>query len=521
MVPNIGPFRAENSGEIPFDIVIKKGTIVDGTGGPQYSGDVGVNDGHISKIGDLGNTRASLRINALGLVVAPGFVDIHTHSDEAIGQLPLAQNYLHQGVTTIVGGHCGDSIYPVGERLTSLEGVGLGINFAMLVGHSTIRKQVMGMADCGPTGDDLERMKALVAGAMGEGAFGISTGLYYAPGSYSKTEEIIELARVAAKYGGIYASHIRDEGDFNVGLVAAVKEAIEIGEKASVPVQIAHLKALGRSAWGKSVEVLELIREGRARGIDVTFDQYPYIASETTLIGAVVPGWAQAGGESKLRERLVDSAAREKIRAEVALSIDKRGGPDRLFIGRFGPDASLEGRDLEEVSKIRGKEPVDAAIDILLAGEAEVISFNMCDEDVIQIMKSPVGMVASDGGVVGPGKRAPHPRYYGTFPRVLGTYVREEGILSLEEAVRKMTSGPALRLGMRDRGMIKEGKVADITVFDPDAVTDRASFENPSLYPEGIEYVIVNGQVVLSEGKWTGAKAGKVLYGEGSLLRSS
>lgn len=502
-----------------YDIIIEGGKIVDGTGGPWHYGDVGIQDGRITRIGDLRSARATQRINALGLVVAPGFVDVHNHTDEAIERLPLAQNYMQQGVTTIVGGHCGDSIYPVGERLASLEGFGLGINFAMLVGHSTIRKQVMGMADRAPTVDELKKMKELVAKAMEQGAFGISTGLYYAPGSYSKTEKIIELAKVVARYGGLYASHIRDEGDFNIGLVAAVKEAIQIGEKAFIPVQIAHLKALGKPVWGKSIEVLNLIKEARARGVDVTFDQYPYVASGTSLTGAVVPGWAQAGGELKMKERLVDPSTREEIRREMLLSIDKRGGPERLFIARFVPDASLEGKHLVEIGKIKGKEPVDVAIDLLLAGEAEVVSFNMVDEDLIRIMQSPIGMVASDGSLVDFGKGVPHPRYYGTFPRVLGRYVREEGALTLEEAVRKMTSGPANRVGMLDRGLIREGMIADITVFNPNTVTDQTAFERLPQYPAGIEYVIVNGQVAISEGKWIGARAGKVLYGKKSIVR--
>jgi N-acyl-D-amino-acid deacylase len=498
-----------------YDIIIEHGMIVGGTGISRCPGDLGIHAGHLTGIGDLRDVPATRRIDAQGLIVAPGFIDIHTHADERIEKFPLARNYMHQGVTTIVGGQCGESIYPIGERLASLEKVGLGVNFAMLVGHSTIRKQVMGRVNRSPTGDEMGEMKALLALAMEQGAFGISTGLYYAPGSYSETEEVIELARTAARYGGLYASHIRDEGDFGIGLVSAVKEAIEIGEAAKIPVQISHLKTLGRGVWRKSTEILDLIEEARARGVDVTFDQYPYVASETSLIGAVVPGWAQAGDESRLKEGLMDPSTREKIRDEMVLSIEKRGGSERLFIARFNPDASLEGKNLEEIGRMMAKAPVDAAIEMLLAGEAEVISFNMSEEDLIRIMRSPVGMVASDSGLAGPGQRARHPRYYGTFPRVLGSYVRDKGVLTLEEAIRKMTSGPARRLGLPDRGVIGNGMVADITIFDPETVADRASFEDPSLSPEGIEYVIVDGQVTLSEGQWTGAHAGKVLYGPG------
>lgn len=275
-----------------YNIVIEGGRIVDGTGNPWYYGDVGIQNGRITKIGDLKEAGTGKRLNVANRVVAPGFVDIHNHTDTDIEKFPLAQNYMQQGVTTIVGGNCGDSIYPVGEKLAALERLGLGINFTLLVGQATIRKQVIGMADRAPTADELKKMKRLVAKAMEEGAVGISTGLYYAPGSYSKTDEVIELAKVAAQYGGIYASHIRDESDYSIGLVAAVKEAIEIGEKANIPVEIAHLKALGKPVWGKSVEILNLVKQARARGVDVTFDQYPYVASETSLMGSIVPRWA-------------------------------------------------------------------------------------------------------------------------------------------------------------------------------------------------------------------------------------
>ncbi len=494
-----------------YDIILQGGKIVDGTGGPWYYGDVGIRRSRIAKIGLLKAAKADKRIDATGLVIAPGFIDLHTHTDEEIERLPLAYNYLRQGVTTLVGGNCGESVYPVGESLVRLKRSGLGINFALLVGQATIRRQVMGMADRTPTQNEMKRIKALLAEAMQQGAIGMSTGLFYAPGSYSRTEEVVELARVAVRYGGIYASHIRDESDYHVGLTAAVKEAIEIGEKSKIPVQISHLKALGRPVWGKSAEVLDLIRAARDRGVDVTFDQYPYDASSTSLTGAVVPRWAQAGGEVRMKERLLDPATREKIRAEMLLSIEKRGGPENLFLVIVAHDPGLEGKHLAEIGRIKEKEPVDAAIDILLAGDVGVVSFSMQEEDVVRIMRSPDGMVASDGSLVQFGKGAVHPRYYGTFPRVLGKYVREDGILTLEDAVRKMTSAPANRIGLKDRGLIREGMIADITVFNPATVKDRATFQKPHQYPEGIEHVIVNGQPAVSGQRLTGIRAGKVL----------
>ncbi len=501
-----------------YDVVIEEGRIVDGTGSPGYYGDLGILGGRIAKIGDLKGARAILRMKAHGLVVAPGFIDIHTHADEAIEKFPIAQNYLRQGVTTIVGGQCGDSIYPIGEKIAALQHSGIGINFSLFVGHSTIRKQVMEMADRSPTGVELRSMKELVAKAMEEGALGLSTGLYYAPGSYSKTEEIVELAKVVCRYGGLYTSHIRDESDYSVGLVAALEEAIKVGEEAKIPVQIAHLKALGMPVWGKADEMLDLVRRARARGVDVTFDQYPYVASETTLRGAVVPVWAQAGGDTRMKERLLDPSLRDKIMAEMLVSMDKRGGPENLFIARFAPEPRLEGKNLVEIGKARGKEPVEVAIGLLLRGGADMVSFSMFHEDVIRIMQSPMGMVASDGSLVEFGRGMPHPRYYGTFPRVLGKYVREQGILTLEEAVRKMTSAPAERLGFFDRGRIKDKMIADLTLFNPNTITDRATFENPHQYPVGIDTVIVNGQVVFTGGEWTGMRAGRVLY-RGSSLR--
>jgi dihydroorotase/N-acyl-D-amino-acid deacylase len=294
--------------------------------------------------------------------------------------------------------------------------------------------------------------------------------------------------------------------------VAAIKEAIEIGEKANIPVEIAHLKALGKPVWGKSVEILNLVKQARARGVDVTFDQYPYVASETSLMGSIVPRWAVAGGEAKMKERFLDPPTKEKIKKEMLVSIDKRGGPEKLFIATFRPDTNLEGKNLAEIGKIKGKEPIDVAIELLLAGGADVVSFNMLEEDLIRIMRSSFGLVASDGSLVEFGKGVPHPRYYGTFPRVLGKYVREEGVLSLEEAVRKMSSAPANRVGLGDRGLIREGMIADITVFNPATVMDQATFEKPHQYPVGIDYVIVNGQLALSKGEWTGVRAGKVLY---------
>ncbi len=514
-------FTAPASAQTPYDVVIAGGRVVDGTGSPWYRADVGIRGGRIDAIGDLGRAPATRRIDAAGLVVAPGFIDIHTHGDEGIEKLPVAQNYLRQGVTTIVGGNCGGSIYPVGEKLSAIEKARLGLNFALLVGQGTIREQVLGMESRAPTADELSRMETLVARAMEQGAVGLSTGLYYAPGSYSSTEEVIALAKVTARYGGIYASHIRDESDYTVGLVAAVREAIEIGEKAGLPVQVSHLKALGKPVWGKSTEILGLIDAARARGVDVGFDQYPYAASGVGLIGAAIPRWAQEGGEAKMKERLGDPTSRERILKEMAGSIEKRGGPEKQFVAVCAADPALEGKSLAEIGRIRGKDPMEASIDLLMAGRVTLVSFNMLDEDLIRIMRSPTGIVGSDGSIVEFGKGVPHPRYYGTFPRVLAKYVREEKVLSLEEAVRKMSSAPAARIGLSDRGLLMKGMAADVTVFNPETVADSATFQNPHQYPAGIETVIVNGEIAILEGTYLGARAGKVLYRQTASFRQT
>ncbi len=492
-----------------YDLIIENGRVVDGTGNPWYYADIGIRDGRIAAIRDLEEAVAGRRIDATGMVVAPGFIDTHTHADSNILELPLAENYVRQGVTTVVGGNCGGSIFPVDQKLAEADAKGLGINFGLLIGHGTIRQEVMGMSGAAPTAEEMEKMKALVAAAMEAGALGMSTGLFYAPGSYAKTEEVVELAKVVARYGGIYVSHIRDE---TRGLFAAVKEAVAIGEQAGIPVHISHFKCLGKPVWNQSAQILNLVDEARRRGVDVTFDQYPYTAGSTSVAGALIPRWAQEGGEDALVERLQNPMTRAKIRAEMLTRMEEWGGANAFFVAKYDKDPRFEGKNLEELGKEKGMAPVDVAIDMQIGGGGSVVLHSMLESDVRAIMQSPYGMIGSDGGLVEFGKGVPHPRYYGTFPRVLGRYVREEGLLSLEEAIRKMTSAPANRLGLVDRGTIREGMVADIVVFDPATVKDQATFEKPHQYPVGISYVLVNGQVVIQNGVHTGKRAGRVLY---------
>ncbi|MFO7865932.1 MAG: D-aminoacylase [Candidatus Aminicenantes bacterium] len=500
-----------------YDIIIENGRIIDGTGCPWYRADIAVRDGRIAFIGNLKKASAERRIDASGKFVVPGFIDIHTHSDRSITTEPwgpLAENSVRQGITTIVAGNCGGSEFPVKEHLAEVQRLRPSINYTVLVGHNTIRRLVMGMEDRAPAPEELSRMKILVAHGMESGAVGFSTGLYYTPGFYADTEEIIELAKAAAEYGGIYASHIRDESDYNIGLAAAVKEAVAVGESAGIPVQISHIKCLGTPVWKKSDDVLKIIHEARLRGVDVTADQYAYRASGTSISGALIPPWAVSGpGTSRenFLETLRDPAGLEKLRKDVASNITRRGGADTLLLRSSPPDTEFAGMYLNEAAEAMCLNPVEAAIALQKKGGAGLASFNMSEYDMEHFMKSPYVMIGSDGGIAEYGREMPHPRSYGNFPRVLSVFVRDKGLLTWEEAIKKMTSMPAGRLGLFDRGIIKEGMAADMVVFSPETVEDTADFLNPHQYPEGIPYVLVNGKLVVDEAKHTGVRSGRVL----------
>jgi N-acyl-D-amino-acid deacylase len=502
-----------------FDLILRGGRVVDGTGNPWMRADVGVRGDRIAHIGDLSEAVARRDIDASGLVVAPGFIDPHTHAVRGIFDVPTADNYLLQGVTTLTEGNDGSSPFPVGAHLARMAETGVSPNWAVFVGQGTIRGEVVGPDDREPTPDELDRMRALVAEAMEQGALGLSTGLFYVPGSFTSTEEVIELSKVAATYGGIYISHMRDEAQ---RLLDSVRETIRIGEEAGIPVQMTHHKAISRDMWGRSVDSLALVDAARARGIDITIDQYPYTASQTT-INALVPQWAQAGGRDELVARLGDPETRRRIKGEIVDRIehDRGGGdPQNVVIGLCVWDRSLEGKNLAEILTERGIEVTlpnasDLVMDIIARGGARAIYHAMDEADVERIMQHPVTAIGSDGGVSVFGQSVPHPREYGTFARVLGRYVRERGVLTLEEAVRKMSGATAQRLGVQDRGRLREGLFADIAVFDPDRIQDRATFAEPHQYAEGMVYVLVNGTLVVDGGRHTGARPGRVLYGPG------
>ncbi len=503
---------------LAYDVIIEKGRIIDGTGGPWYYGDVGIQSGEIVTIGNLEEATAARRIDATDMFVTPGFIDMHTHSDGRILREPwgpLAENSVRQGLTTIVGGSCGGSKFPMDEHLAEVERANPSINYVTWIGHSTIRRQVVGDEDRAPTPDELDQMKALVAQSMEAGAFGLSTNLNTTPGFYAETEEIIELCKVVAEYGGIYCSHMRDESAFTVGLIAAVEEAIRIGEESGVSVQISHMKCLGTPVWKLSDEVLNLIQQARKRGVSVIYDQYPYTASSTSLASMYIPRWARDGGTEELLRRLEDPKTRALIREEMLKNLAIRGGAENQYVSRHAADNTIENKSFQELAKLWDEEPVDVAIKIQIAGGASMISHNMIDYDLENYLLSPYGTIGSDGSIREYGKAAPHPRNYGTFPRVLGVYVREKGLLTWEEAIRRMTSTSANQLGLFDRGIIREGLVADIVVFDPETVIDTATFQNPHQYPEGIPYVLVNGKIVVDEGEHTGVRSGVVLYGRG------
>jgi dihydroorotase/N-acyl-D-amino-acid deacylase len=500
---------------IAYDVLLTGGTVIDGTGAPGRIADVAIRDGLIAEVGSgLPRDSATRTIDASGHVVAPGFIDLHAHLDPLL-RLPGAESAVRQGVTTALGGPDGSAPWPLGEYLDSASTLGLGINVAFLVGHNTIRREVMGSENRAPTADELERMKAMVAQGMDEGAFGLSTGLRYIPGAFAETDEVVELARVASERGGIYTSHLRDEG---MQLIAGVAEAIDIGRRADIPVVLTHHKVIGRPMWGSSERTLAMIDSARAAGIDVMADQYPYTASYTG-IGVLVPQWALAGGNDALIERLNDPALRDSIVQGIIWNIENdRGGGDlaRVQLALVEWDRSLEGRTLADWAT-RENMPLTAATGaelVILAmqqGGASAIYHVMDEADVERIMRHPFTAIGSDGRLVEPGDGHPHPRWYGTFPRVLARYVRERGVLTLEDAVRKMTGLPADRLRLTDRGRIAVDRAADIVVFDPATVADLATFEEPHQYPAGIPFVIVNGEVVVDGGEYTDARPGRVL----------
>jgi N-acyl-D-amino-acid deacylase len=496
-----------------YDLVIAGGQVVDGTGTPPRRADVAIKSGRLAAIGRFTRIDAREVIDATGLVVAPGFIDVHTHADDLADQ-PRAENFVRMGVTTIVAGNCGSSALDVGKALAAVEHAGVSVNFATLIGHNTVRREVMGTANRDPTIAEVERMRSLVWRAMADGAVGFSTGLQYVPGTYAKTGEITELARVAGNEGGVYASHMRNEG---TALEEAVAETIRVGEMAGCRVQISHLKVDSPSKWGASARALALIDAARKRGTIVEADQYAYSAASSTL-GIRFPSWALEGGQASIADRLNDDASWAKIKAEMRGLLAERGLADLSFavVASYRADPSLNGLSMKQVAaKLQGADTADAQFEaartMMLAGGASMVYHFMSDDDIERIMRHPQVAIASDSSVLAMGEGVPHPRGYGNNARVLGEYVRTRKVLTLEEAIRKMTSLPADQFRFADRGRLAPGAFADVVVFDRATIGDAATFEKPHAYARGIAYVLVNGTVVVRNGEHTGAKPGSPL----------
>jgi dihydroorotase/N-acyl-D-amino-acid deacylase len=539
-------FAAEPS----FDLILTQGHIVDGTGSPWYSGDVGIRDGRIAAIGNLAGARARRKIDVKGKVVAPGFIDMLGQSELTILIEPRLPSKIYQGITTEITGE-GGSIAPLtdaivaadklgydhfgikadwrtlGEYFQRLEKQGMGINLASFVGATQVRRVVIGEENRPPSPAELERMKDLVGEAMRQGAVGVSTSLQYAPAPYASTEELIALAGESARHGGIYATHMRSESEAEM---AAIDEAIRIAREAKTPVEIWHLKAAGKRNWGRMPDIVAKIDDARRQGVDITADTYAYPAWFNSF-SAFVPPWAHDGGDEKMLERLKDPATRERIRKELEsaepVAWDNEWqeipGPEAILLSVFQNPAlvPLQGKTLAEVAKMRGKDPVDTLFDLLIEdhGYTSVAVFGMSEPDVLLALKQPWVSVCNDSqgtsteGILG--KEHPHPRAYGTFPRILRKYVREDRQLTLPDAIRKFTSLPAQRMRLTDRGVLKQGMWADVVVFDPATIKDAATFESPNHLSEGMEYVLVNGVPVIDGGTMTGALPGKVLRGTG------
>ncbi len=488
-----------------LDLLIRNGSVLDGSGSAEKKVDIGIAGDRIVLIGNGAGKHAKREIDARGLVVAPGFIDPHTHTLEDLSDPKRNRNeaYLMQGVATVITGNDGEGPVQTGATLEKWRQQGIGTNAALFIGEGAIRREVMGMSDAAPTAQQLDAMRHLVEQGMQKGAIGMSTGLYYAPGSFAATEEIIALAKMAAAHGGVYDTHMRDESSYSIGLIGSVQETIRIGKEAGLPVHISHIKALGKDVWGKSSEVIGIVRQARAQGVNVTASQYPYIASGTSVSASLVPRWAEVGGSAELLKRIADPAIRPRLIADMTRNLDRRGGPESLLM-TSSKDKQIIGKTLDQIAKERGESPIDAALEIVKAGGAGVASFNMREDDVRNFMREDWVMTCSDGS-------SGHPRKYGTFPRKLRKYVFDEHVITLPFAIRSSTSLTAETFGLKERGLLKEGFFADVVVFDPKTIRDRATFEQPEVLSTGVRFLLVNGKLAVDDGQVTDALAGRTL----------
>ncbi len=497
------------------DLIIRHARIVDGTGNPWYRADIAIRGERIAAIGNLQSWQGSKEIDANGQVAAPGFIDVHTHIEGDEAENPEATNFIYDGVTSVITGNCGSSKTDIAGYYQWLDSLRVSINVGTLLGQNDIRKAVMGRANRNATEAEMKRMDSIVHKAMNDGALGMSTGLIYIPGSYTPTQEIVRLAKIVAGYGGVYATHMRNEGD---SVTAAIKEALFIGSEAGIPVEISHFKVSGQQNWGRSSETLAMVENARKNGMDVTIDQYPYTASSTSL-STLFPDWALADGQDSIKARLANPILRDSIKTSMKKSLARRRLDHWSYavVAWYEPDSTFNGKSIEEINAML-KRPHDTGSEAELIcmmmekGGAGMVFHGMSEDDVQYFMKYPFNMFASDASIRIFGRGAPHPRGYGTNARVLGRYVRELKLIPMEEAIRRMTSLPAQRFGLHDRGLIREGMVADIVLFDETKVTDNSTFSSPHQYSSGFSYVIVNGTVTLSEGKHNGTRNGQILY---------
>jgi len=503
-----------------LSIILAGGVVYSGNDAEAVIADVGISGDRITEIGDLKERKADLRLDVTGLAVVPGFIDIHSHAvrdepGDGIFRWPDAENLIRQGVTTVVGGPDGGSPLPIVDTFSAIEANPASINFATFVGHGSIRALVIGEDDRPPTEEELEEMRGEVEKAMQQGAFGLSSGLIYPPGRFATTEEVIELAKVAARYGGIYISHMRQEG---LDILKSVAETIRIGEEGGLPTQLTHHKIVGAPMWGKSVETLAMVDAALARGVDVSIDQYPYTASSTSLT-ILFPGWSLDGGRDALLARLSDPEERQRVKDAIVYNIETdRGGndPANVVLSNCPHDKTINGRNLSEILRqqersISKENAADLLMELVEAGNCSAVFHAINEEDVKRIMRHPATMTASDGGVEGPSDRVPHPRNYGTFSRLLGYYVREQNTLPFHAAIHKISMMPADRIGLADRGRITVGAIADIAVLDPATIIDKATFDDPHQYAEGAHHVFVAGEAVLLNGEMIGARPGTVI----------
>lgn len=500
-----------------YDVLIRNGRVLDGSGNPWMAADVAITGDRVAAVGNLRGATAGRVVDATGLYVAPGFIDSHTHNGPGLATEPLspAKPQLAQGITTVFVNPDGGGPTDLAAQRAALLEHGLGVNVAQFVPHGSVREAVMGSEDRRATPAEIERMRALVRAGMLEGAWGLSAGPFYVPGSYADNAEFIAAAKVAAEFGGAFQSHIRDESDYNIGVMASVDEVIAVAREARLPSIVTHIKALGPGVWGFSTAMIRRIEQARAEGLEVWADHYPYEAGATNLAAALVPRWAQAGGNAAMRQRFADPAARPKIRAEMVENLRRRGGADRIQFRRFTPDPSIEGLTLAKVAGDRGTDPVDLSIALLEKGSVSVVSFAMHEDDVRVFLRQPWVMTGSDGDLVPLGEGVPHPRSYGAFARKIRRYVVEEPILALADAVRSMTTLPARVFRMQGRGELRPGAYADVIVFDLARVRDTATYAQPHQLAEGMVHVFVNGRPAVTDGTFTSERAGRILRRDG------